>query len=572
MKKIHAIGSNHGLRNVAGIAMATALVSVIAFANPAAAQSQAAGDLRTNLTASLAEHTLLAGNATAAILGNRPAEFQAASAALSQNSTKIAGLIGSLYGGNANTNFLPLWQRHIQYYADYANAIKAGDEASRQQATSNLMQWSVDMGALLSSPAQFNSAAGSMQMGSMSSNAGVTQMMQQHVMDTMKVIDAQAANNWPLVYSLAASDVRHMKMVAQDLVNMHSNAAAYQGASTDLKADLAMLLVENAALNANATAALMNNRTAEYQAASAALKDNTAALSSRLGNVYGGNASGNLNGLWNTQSLRLAQYANALSTQDTSTQDAARSNVRGFTANLVTQFDQSNADVPALTLNGWGGTLTTGAINLIDAQRAQNFAREYQLRAQTNQQLLQLTDVLGQSISQQFPTQYGIPSAPAIPANVATTSDSMTASAGTDSATGSATAADASGTTTSSGDASTAGSSVLLPATGADLSSSVYQVTGTTTTTATTGITSTADTTSTGTTTSTTTAGSTSADSTASGSVLLPSTGGDQSQLQQNANLGIIPLLLLVSGIALVAAMILMSIAQRNYRRQNDDQ
>jgi hypothetical protein len=342
-----------------------------------------------------------------------------------------------------------------------------------------------------------------------------------------------------------------MKMVAQNLINLHGNASQFQGAGSDLKANLAMLLVENAALNANATSALMTDRIPDYQAASAALKDNTAALSSQFNTVYGDNAYNSVNTAWNNQSLRLAQYANALARQDVPTQQAARTNVRGFTDEFANGFVQANAQLPALTINGWGDTLSRFAINLIDAQDARNFAQEYQLRAQTNQQLLQLTNVLGQSIGQQFPDRYGIPSAPAVPANVGSATDDSnvasgvasgsttdaSATAGTGGATtdtgtadvtgattaGSTTDTDTAGTATA-GDASAASSTVLLPQTGAALSSSVYQVTGTTTTTSTdaTGTDATgAGTSVTGTTTTTGT--------TQSGSVLLPQTGADLS-------------------------------------------
>jgi hypothetical protein len=95
-----------------------------------------------------------------------------------------------------------------------------------------------------------------------------------------------------------------------------------------------------------------------------------------------------------------------------------------------------------------------------------------------------------------------------------------------------------------------------------DLGSSAFQVTGTVTTT--TGVTSTADLTG--------TTAATSTGTTTSGSVLLPATGADLSQQQRNVNMEIIPLLMLLSGIALLVAVGLMSLAQRDYRRQNDDQ
>lgn len=623
MNKSRTIGFGNAARQVFGVAVAAALAGSVAIAYPAAAQSQPSSDLRTSMTANLAEHTLLAGNATAALLGNRTDEYQSASAALSQNSSRIAGLVGILYGGNANSTFLPLWQRHIQYYADYANALKASDQGARQQASANLTQWSVDVGTLLGSPAQFRSTDASganqnqaaMSSSDMAGNAGtVTQMMQQHVMDTMKVIDAQSAGNWPQAYSLAAADVRHMKMVAQNLVNMQGNAPAYQVAGADLKANLAMLLVEKAALNANATSALINNRVSEYQAATSALNDNAEALSGAFNAVYGGTTYNNLNSLWNSQSLKLAQYANALTSQDVDTQEAARANVRGFTANLVTQFNNSNSQVPALTLNGWGGTLSTGAINLIDAQNANDFAREYQLRAQTNQRLLQLTDEFAQSIGQQFPNQYGLPAAPAIPANVGSMNDAT--GAGVASGTGGATTdtgtADVAGDATTSGDASTAGSTVLLPQTGAAIGSSLEQVTGTTTTTDTvgagadvTGTTTTTDTTGaaiTGTTTATSSVllPQTGADLTSSafqvtstttttdtvgagadvtgtttttdtGSVLLPQSGADLTQQQQATPATFVPIALMIAGAALIMSVVLMAFARRDYQQQKRD-
>lgn len=118
--------------------------------------------------------------------------------------------------------------------------------------------------------------------------------------------------------------------------------------------------------------------------------------------------------------------------------------------------------------------------------------------------------------------------------------------------------ADLTGTTTST----TTSGSVLLPATGTDLSSSVQQVTGTMTTTSTTGITDT--------TTSTTTAVIT--DTTSTGSVLLPATGADLgNNARQVTDRDIIPLLMLLAGVALVISVLLMSFAKRDYRRQNDD-
>lgn len=121
-------------------------------------------------------------------------------------------------------------------------------------------------------------------------------------------------------------------------------------------------------------------------------------------------------------------------------------------------------------------------------------------------------------------------------------------------------------TTTATTTDTTSSGSVLLPATGADLSSSTQQVTGTTTTTDTTGMTGTVTTTTGVTSTSATT------DTTTTGSVLLPQSGADLSQQQRNVSIEIVPLLMLLAGIAMVAAVALLSMAKHDHRQPTDDQ
>jgi hypothetical protein len=116
----------------------------------------------------------------------------------------------------------------------------------------------------------------------------------------------------------------------------------------------------------------------------------------------------------------------------------------------------------------------------------------------------------------------------------------------------------------------------LLPQTGADLSSSVGQVTGTTTTTGTAGTGASASVTSTSGTTSTTATGTsttvTETSTTSSSSVLLPQTGADLSQQgQQVITNTMVPLALLIAGVALVMAVVLMSFASRDYNQQKRD-
>lgn len=125
---------------------------------PAAAAPDAsspAADLRAALTALLQEHVYLAG--IAVVMGVQAGgnledpTFQAAAAALDQNSQDLAAAIGSVYGQEAADAFLPLWRKHIEFFVNYTLAKATGDEAAAQQAVADLDQYRADFGAFLAS-------------------------------------------------------------------------------------------------------------------------------------------------------------------------------------------------------------------------------------------------------------------------------------------------------------------------------------------------------------------------------------------------------------------------------------
>ena len=86
-----------------------------------------AADLRVALNALLGEHVVLAASVTQGALAGRQAQFTGAAAALDANSVDIATAIGSVYGGDAERAFLPLWRKHIGLAVDYTAAVAAKD-------------------------------------------------------------------------------------------------------------------------------------------------------------------------------------------------------------------------------------------------------------------------------------------------------------------------------------------------------------------------------------------------------------------------------------------------------------
>ena len=182
------------------LAVATAAKFPEKFAGDAAS---AASDLRSSLTAVLAEHVWLAASATGAALGGRQAQFDAAAAALNgptnSNTVTLVNAIGSVYGSDVQTAFDGLWrsQKHIPAFVAYTQAVAKGDNAAKQAALANLTAYATTFGETLHTvnadlPAD-----------------AVTQAIVMHATSVTAVIDAQKAAS-PMTASLLRAAVAHM--------------------------------------------------------------------------------------------------------------------------------------------------------------------------------------------------------------------------------------------------------------------------------------------------------------------------------------------------------------------------
>lgn len=165
--------------------------------------SSAAG-LRVALNNLLAEHLFLAGAATdEALNGNTPA-FEAAAAALDENSVDLADAITSVYGEDAGAEFLDQWRAHIGFVVDYTVASAAGDETGKAEAAEALAGYITDFAAFL---------AGATGLPAEALEAG----LQEHVMGLAAVVDAQAAEDAPTAYSQLRMAYLHMQALGDAL-------------------------------------------------------------------------------------------------------------------------------------------------------------------------------------------------------------------------------------------------------------------------------------------------------------------------------------------------------------------
>ena len=163
-----------------------------------------AAGLRVALNNLLAEHTFLAANATdEALNGNTPG-FEAAAAALDENSVELADAITSVYGEEAGAEFLAQWRAHIGFFVDYTTASAAGDEAGQTEAVENLGSYITDFAAFL---------AGATGLPQDALETG----LQEHVMGLATVVDAQAAEDPTAAYRELRAAYIHMQALGDAL-------------------------------------------------------------------------------------------------------------------------------------------------------------------------------------------------------------------------------------------------------------------------------------------------------------------------------------------------------------------
>lgn len=162
-------------------------------------------DLRTGLNSLFREHVFLAASATGAALAGRDGEFKAAAGALDANSIDIAKAIGSVYGTGAEQAFLTLWRKHIGFVVDYTVGVATKDDAKKNKAVNDLVQYTQDFGAFL--------AAANPNLP----KEAVADLVKDHVLTLKDVIDAQASGDMNKSFMAIRSAAGHMGMIADPL-------------------------------------------------------------------------------------------------------------------------------------------------------------------------------------------------------------------------------------------------------------------------------------------------------------------------------------------------------------------
>lgn len=205
----------HGMSAIAGAGLCIAVAALPGCAQRGASHETAAGhhhampsattkaaDLRAALDILLTEHVNLSVAATGAAIGGRQAEFDAAAAALDDNSVAISQAVGSIYGPEVAADFLSLWRDHITQLVTYTVAAAAGDQAKRDETAGEMLNYTVDFSNFLSvsNPDLPREA--------------VTDLLKTHVATLKAVVDAQIAGDSTAAFTAQHEAHDHMNAVA----------------------------------------------------------------------------------------------------------------------------------------------------------------------------------------------------------------------------------------------------------------------------------------------------------------------------------------------------------------------
>lgn len=238
--------------------------------------------LQQTLTQKLGEHEYLAGIAVtmAVVNSDQPELFEAAAAALDENSKDLAGAISSIYGKAGGAQFLKLWRKHIGFFVAYTQA--GGEGAAAKKAVKDLDGYRSDFGAFVEGATE----------GALPKSA-VEDALKPHVDSTLTAIDAvlgkSKANPFEELYTAAG----HLPGIATALTGGIAESQGIEGdpqaPSAALQQTLTDLLNGHEYLAGSAVAmAVINGDQPElFEAAAAALDKNSVDLSKAIASIYG---------------------------------------------------------------------------------------------------------------------------------------------------------------------------------------------------------------------------------------------------------------------------------------------
>ena len=299
-----------------------ALAGAIATQNGFAEEGNKAADTRVVLTRLLGEHALLAANATVKGLSGAP-DFGASAEALDANSVELAKVIGSVYGEEAENEFLKQWRDHIRMFVDYTTATAKDDAAAKDKAVAELGGYAKNFGAFLAGAVGLPEGA-------------VQDSLKEHVAQLAGAIDFAKAGDFDAAYGKVREAYHHMGITAavlSEAIAKQQNLGDSKTKSAETRSLLGAQLGEHAALAALATTKGLT-AAPDFEAVAKGLDANSVELSKTIGSVYGEDAENEFLKQWRDHIRMFVDYTTATAKGDEAGQEKAKAELAGYGKNF----------------------------------------------------------------------------------------------------------------------------------------------------------------------------------------------------------------------------------------------
>ena len=369
----------------------------------AAGVNSPASDLRITLDRLLGEHALLAQFATQKGYAGEK-DFKAIGAALDENSVELSEAIGSVYGEEAQEEFLNgdlKWRPHIGFFVDYTVGLAKKDKPTQKKAVGNLKGYTESFSSFLAQATELPQPA-------------LRENISEHVTQLKAQIDAYSGGNYGESYGQLRDAYAHMFMtgdtLADGIVNQSPEKfddAEVSDSASDLRVTLGRLLGEHAILATVATQKGYSG-SKDFKTIAAALDANSVELADAIGSVYGDGARAKfLDGqlLWRDHIGFFVDYTTALAKKDKQGQNKAVGNLKGY----IEAFSKFLADATGLPQAALRTSITEHVNQLkgqIDAYAAADYAKAYSLMRQAYAHMYMTGDTLADAIVKQSPEKF----------------------------------------------------------------------------------------------------------------------------------------------------------------------
>jgi hypothetical protein len=362
-----------------------------------------AADLRFTLDRLLGEHALLAMFATQKGFSGAK-DFEAAGAALDENSVELGEAIGSVYGDEAGQKFLEgdlLWRDHIGFFVDYTVGLAKKDKAMQKKAVGNLQGYNEAFATFLAGATELPQDA-------------VRDTISEHIMQLKGQIDAYSAGRYPAAYDDLHAGYEHMIMtgdtISGAITKQNPDEFASDGVSqsaSDLRVTLGQLLGEHAMLAMVATQKGFSGEK-DFKEITKALDRNSIDLANAIGSVYGDEAAkkfleGDL--LWRDHIGFFVDYTVGLAKKDKAMQKKAVGNLMGYNEAFATFL----AEATGLPQDALRDTINEHIMQLkgqIDAYAAGDYEEAYSLAREAYAHMYMTGTTLAGGIGQQNPDKF----------------------------------------------------------------------------------------------------------------------------------------------------------------------